>query len=472
MRELLIEEGDELFRPTSPGQAAFLDDYAHRYVAYAGGWGAGKSWAGARKLANLHLYNAFEDLERGGGPTYCASLIVSPTYQMAQTINIPQVRAAFDEMGLAHRFVADPKVYAFVLPDLGTATRPSYVFVRSADAADKIAGFEVGTVWGDEAARWPCTAEDEDPLADPLIQSDGRLRHPGARFKQFNLTYTNEGQETRVYRDFEESPKPDHVLYRSSTRQNTHLPPDYVAALVSQLSQDLVDQYVEGHAAKLGANLVFGNFRPVENDDVSLVAVPGLPLQLSVDFNRVPGMHAVVGQHHQPQDLLTAFDELHRPGMLIKQMVAEFADRYGPGVARGDWPHVELFGDPYGNTGSMTDGETFWDDIRAELAARGIPYRTRVPSAHFGVADRVNATNSAFRSASGKVRYRINGQRCPRLLSDFKHLKWDGNKINKTVKERSHASEADTNRVIYLMPIRRIQAGAARAAVLPPAGNT
>jgi hypothetical protein len=453
MMPSVVTEDAALFAPNPGAQESFIDDYQHRYCAFAGGWGAGKSFAGSRKTANLHLYNAVNE---GQQPTYVASLVIAPTYQLAQTINIPQMRDAFDAMGLSHRFVADPKVYAFVLPDLGTKLRPSFIYVRSADAADKIAGFEVGAVWGDEAARWPCAREGEDPLGDAILQGDGRLRHPKARFKQMNLTYTNEGEDTRVYRDFEAEPKPDHVLYRSSTRDNVHLPPDYVAAQLAQLSPDLASQYVEGFAATLGANLLYGNYSEGHNKDNALELASGLPLQLAVDFNKNPGMHAVVGQHFIDDELLTSVDELHRGGMLIKQMMLEFYHRYGAAFQEGRFPVLELFGDVSGNTGSMKDGETYWDAICMELKAYNIPYRLRLPSHAPGIADRVNAANSAFRSATGRVRWKIHS-RCARLLRDIKNLKWNGNEIDKKDKKLSHASDADTYRVHYLMPIRPIR---------------
>jgi hypothetical protein len=451
MPTLALTEQDGLFAPIAGGQTQFLDDYGHRYCAFAGGWGAGKSYAGSRKTSNLHVYNAFDD---AGRPTFVASMVVAQTYQLARTVNIPQMREAFDQMGLSHRFMGDPTRYCFELPDLGTKARPSLIYVRSADAAEKIAGFEVGAVWGDEAARWPFAREGEDPIGDAFLQSDGRLRSKGSRVRQFNVTYTNEGEDTRVWKDFEGDPKADHVLYRGSTRQNVHLPPDYVAAQVSQLSADLVAQYVDGFAAKLGANLVYWNFEADRNTDKSLDLVSGLPLQLSVDFNKSPGMHAEVGQHFVGDELLTAVYELHGQGMLIKPMMMKFSHQFGGDLLSGKYPCVELFGDVSGNTGSMSDGESYWDVICDELKAYKIPYRVRLPTHAPGVVDRVNATNAAFCSATGKVRYKVH-PRCARLVTDFRSMKWDGNEMNKRDKKLSHASDADTYRLHYLMPIRR-----------------
>lgn len=434
------------------GQSEFLADTWHRYCAYVGGWGAGKSYAGSRKTAKIHLHNAYDD---AGKKTSVASLVVAPTYQLAKTINIPQMRSAFDAMNIPHQFIADQKIFAFLLPTLGTSSEPSFVYVRSADAAEAIAGFEVGCVWGDEAARWPFSRDDEDPLCDGLLQSDGRIRHPKARIYQMNLTYTHEGEDTRVYRDFEENPKPEHVLYRSSTRANIHLPKVYVSSLLDQLAPDLAGQYVDGFAAKLGANLIYSSF-DFDRNVKSVELVPGFPLQMSIDFNKTPGMHACIGQHLPDKDLCITKQVIHRKGMLILQMMHEFDSLYGEALRKGAYRSLELFGDPSGNTGSMKDGESYWDVVREELRTRGIPFRMRVPSAAPGIADRANSANSAFCSASGKVRYLIDPS-CTPLIRDFRAMKWDKNKMDKKDKDRSHASDADTYRIDVLLPIRKIE---------------
>lgn len=456
-------ETPDLFGPHAGAQEQFLNDYSNRYCAFAGGWGAGKSWAGSRKLANLHFHNA---MDAQGKLTGVDSLIVAPTYQLAEVVNLPQMRAAFDEMGLPHRFISNPKIYAFELPSLSLKHDPSYIYVRSADIANLIAGFEVGAVWGDEVARWPYAREGEDPVGDPMLQADARLRDARARVKQFNFTYTNEGEDTRVYRDFEESPKPGHKLYRGSTRENVSLPPDYVVAQLEQLSPDLATQYVDGYAAKLSSNIIYSNFDVTRNaSDATLDLEPGLPIQMGVDFNKNPGMHAVIGQHFKDKELLTAIACLHRRGMLIKQMMHEFDTRWGERIRAGEFPKVELFGDPSGNTGSMSDGETYWDVIRAELRARDIPYSMMVAHSHPLIADRANSVNSAFCSASGKIKYLIH-PRCDVLIRDYRHMKWDGNKMDKRQKEMSHASDADGYRVHRLMPILRHIGQPAQSAVL------
>src|SRR5438876_6949725 len=208
---LTILDSRDLFHPNSGAQIEFMDDYTHRYCALAGGWFAGKTFAGARKLVDLHLENAFDHRNR---PTGVKSAVIAPTYQLANDFDIPELCRAFEVMKLEYEFIADPKRYCFLLPDLGTRREPSEILIRTADAPERITGWTVGAIWGDEAARWKC--DRHVPRNDPFIQADARLRDPRARFLQFMVTFTHEGDDTRVYRDFELDPKPDHVLYRAA----------------------------------------------------------------------------------------------------------------------------------------------------------------------------------------------------------------------------------------------------------------
>src|SRR5438067_13664196 len=105
---LTILDSVDLFLPNPGAQTDFLNDYAHRYCALAGGWFAGKTWAGARKLVDLHLHNAFDADDQ---PTGVKSAVIAPTYQLANDFDLPELRRTFEEMNLSYRFVADPRRY-------------------------------------------------------------------------------------------------------------------------------------------------------------------------------------------------------------------------------------------------------------------------------------------------------------------------------------------------------------------------
>src|SRR5438270_11049747 len=67
MRIVTTLDDPSFFLPNPGAQRDFMDDYTHRYCALAGGWFAGKTWAGARKLVDLHLHNAHDDHGRPTG---------------------------------------------------------------------------------------------------------------------------------------------------------------------------------------------------------------------------------------------------------------------------------------------------------------------------------------------------------------------------------------------------------------------
>lgn len=443
-----VRESRSIFVPNAGGQAEFMSDYSSRFCALAGGWYAGKTWAGARKHAAIHVRNAIDD---DGRPSYVRSLVIAQNYSLARQVNIPELQGAFDEMGLVWRFVPDPKRYCFEFPDLGTRDRPSEMLVRSAEAPETINAFTVGSAWGDEVPRWP--QSDDNPKADALLQAKGRLRDPRARILQFNMTFTHEGDGTRVYRDFEEKPLPDHKLYRAGTIEN---PAAMVFAetMKGQLTPEMASQYLEGIAANFRGGKIYGAFGP-DNISDSLVLDRSLPVCLALDHNIAPGAHGIVGQFFPDRQAVTAVHELHAKNMSTLQLLGAFRSL----VASLGWvTEVHVFGDPAGSARFEATGESTWDLVRQWFRQHmpEMPIRYRYKAGHSPVADRVNATNAALRNVKGDVRALIH-PRCERLISDMRSLKWDGNEIDKKDRKLSHASDAWGYEIEVLMPLRKFE---------------
>jgi hypothetical protein len=461
MATLTILDNPDLFKPNAGAQQRFMDDYTHRYCALAGGWFAGKTWAGARKLLDLHLHNA---LDANDQPTAVKSAVIAPTYQLANDFDIPELRRAMREMNLAFEFVSDPKRYCFVLPDLGTKQEPSEILIRTADSPDRITGWSVGAIWGDEAARWK--SDPLDPQNDPFIQADARLRDPRAKFLQFMVTFTHEGDGTRVYQDFEREPKPDHVLYRAGTIENPHAAA-FAEVQRQQLTEELSRQYLQGIAVGTAGQRMYASFDEARNLDDSLTLETDHPLQLAIDFNIDPGMHAILGQHFPDRDLLTAVWTIHEPRMSVKRMADSLCE-----LLRRELPDrncdkpLQIFGDASGGSAWVGGGESCYDVLRECLRFNRIPHQMRVPRCNPAVGDRVNAVNCALCDAAGNVRYRIH-PRCRRLIDDLRLMRWskDGS-ADKRDRARSHASDADGYRIYYLLPIRRGQTIGGEVAVM------
>jgi hypothetical protein len=456
--KLTIFEDEAFQKPNVGAQQQFMDDYKTFYCAFAGGWYSGKTWAGARKLLDQHVFNALDDKNQ---PTYVRSIAVAQTFPLARTQNIPEIMQAADEMGLKYKFVADPKRFLFEFEDFGTKKRPSEILVRSAESPETINAFTVGVAWGDEVARWP---EDRDnPKNDPLIQLIGRVRDPKAKVLQINFTFTHEGDLTRVYEDFEENPKKDHILYRAETTENPWAV-DFAERTADQLSPELAQQYLSGIAMKTRGNAMYPPFdRSIHTGD-DVVLTPRLPLQLSLDFNISPGMHGVVGQYDRQKDFFYARHELHRESMAVPDLINAFyillRERYKWQTgAEWKWAggRLELFGDASGGNEHASRGESCWDVVQECLNSKGIPHTIKLPGRNPEISDRVNSVVMAMRDGRANPHYRIHDD-CERLIRDYRKMKWNPEgDMDKKDKKMSHASDAEGYRINFLRPIKSLK---------------
>lgn len=203
----------------------------------------------------------------------------------------------------------------------------------------------------------------------------------------------------------------------------------------------------------LTGNPLYQNYDDADgrNRDSSVHLIRGLPLHMAVDFNRNPGMHAVIGQRLPSEDVLTAYCVLHSPRMTIIKMVAAL-ERLIADEGGWAWPSLQLYGDATGRITQMSDGRSSWQVLHQALDNIGINYETNVPASNPGVVDRINTFNSAMLTADGRIRYKVHPN-CRELIRDFKQMKWDGNEPNKKDAKLSHASDADGYRCFQEMPL-------------------
>ena len=442
------------------GQADFAADWTNFMCALEGGWMSGKTWAGARKLLSLHLYNAFTD---DGEATYVPSAVVAPTYSNAIDFDVPELQAACKEANVAVKWKASGPITsgqyygpALLFPELGTRARPSVILVRTADSPDRITGWQVGASWGDEPSRW---AEDRhDPKRDAFLQLTGRVRHPEARFIQMNFTYTNEGDATRIYEEMH-SGKPGRQLYRAATHENP-VAVEFEERQRDYLTKDLARQYLGGEAISIRGGRVYPSFDPILHVNNNVVLRQGLPLHMSLDFNITPGMHAELGQYSEEKDRLSVTHEIHGPRMSVRSMVQVFYRMTQPGgeLHPWRWPELQIFGDATGSAEWAATGESCYDVLREGLQQCGIPFRLRVPRSNPPVIDRVNAFEVALMDIHETVHWQCHS-RCQRLVEDLQTLKrTEYGEIDRHDKKLSHPSSAEGYRIWYLRPVRKLSA--------------
>ena len=441
---LLKIAGSGCCEPNPGGQASFAGDWQHPFIALEGGWGAGKTWIGARKLLTLHIHNAFDCR---GQPTYVPHAVVAPTYRNAMDVDVPELLRACDEIGLSCLWKSSTAELTF--PDLGRRSRPSVILVRTASAPDHITGWQVGGAWGDEAARWK--SDRFNPKGDAYLQLTGRVRHPDANFCQLMLTYTNEGDATRVYEEFHAG-HADHSLYRAATSENPVMQ-DFYDLQSRLLTPELRKQYLDGEAISLRGARVYPVFDAKRHVDESLTLADELPLQVAIDFNIAPGMHAEIGQYRPQNDLFTVVHELYAPRLDLRGLLQRLQLLVHQ-LGGFKWPELQVFGDATGANQWAGTGESCYQILRQALEAMNVRYRFRVPRVNPPVVDRVNAMNVAMLDLTGEVHWKCHS-RCVRLIEDLCHLKRDEfGEIDKRDRRLSHASDAEGYRVAYLRPAR------------------
>lgn len=458
MRALVIDDAFTTI-PNPGGQEAFASDWVNGIASAEGGWYSGKSYIGSRKLITLHLYNAFDGK---GEATYVPHFVVAPTYANAMDFCVPHLQDACNEANLSYRWhgtgylpggrYAGP---AIILPDLGTRSNPSVILIRTADVPKRITGFTAGGAWGDEPARWKI--DRHNPVNDAFIQMTGRVRHTKARFLQIIMTYTNEGDMTRVYEEMH-SGKPDRQLYRIPTRENPVAAGFYQRQLTN-LTPELAEQYLEGKAAALRGGKVYTQFDMNENVDSNLTLRRGLPIQISLDFNIMPGMHCILGQYHGDLDLFTAIYEIHAPRMSVRELVAQLGRllieiQWDKELRGHTLPPLEVFGDATGRSEWAGTGFSSYHVLQQGLKDIALPYRLRVPKSNPPIIDRINAVNVALRDLSGAVHYKMH-PRCKRLIEDMVRQEWNPQgEMDTRDRKLSHASSAEGYRIWFIRPIR------------------
>lgn len=428
--------------PHPGGQTGFATDFIHRYIALEGGWNSGKSFIGSRKLLTLHTFNGFD---LAGQPTFVRSAVVAPTHENIRDFCLPHLEDALDEAGMSYDIQLTKN--QIVLHDLGTTRKPSLIMLRSGDKPERITGWVVGAAWGDEAARWK--QDYSDPTKDAYLQLIGRVRDSKARFVQLMLTYTNEGDATRVYREFR-SGKPEYALYCAPTAENPHAA-EFVEALKGVLSEELAKQYLKGGAISLAGSRIYSCFDQATHVDDSLELQRSLPIHVSIDFNISPGMHIEIGQENPATGEFTDVYEVHERNLdLVPACRRVIMQLHASGCQDRE---VTIFGDASGGARSAQTGNTSWQIVSQVFSEAGITHSIRVPKANPMIIDRFNAMNCCLRSLDGQSHYRVH-PRCKRLIADLAEYKRDDKGVPDTQGNRlSHASDAASYRIWYRRPV-------------------
>lgn len=155
---------------------------------------------------------------------------------------------------------------------------------------------------------------------------------------------------------------------------------------------------------------------------------PNEPLVLTFDFNVSPGTSNIIQEMDSKifdipshQTVSVSIGEVHIPRMsntvrICKKIIEDWRNHQGVVICYGDATG--------GNKGTAKVKGTDWDLIKQTLyPVFGGRLYFKVPRANPRERQRVNAVNSRFMSATGEVRYLIDGKYCPMTVRDFEGVR-------------------------------------------------
>jgi PBSX family phage terminase large subunit len=186
-----------------------------RFVAYVGGIGSGKTFAGAVK--------ALLEAVRYPGTT---GLILAPTYPMVRDVVLETVYKVTPRT-LIKRYLETKHTMYLV--------NGSKILFRSADKPDKLRGLNLAWAWLDEAAYM------ERRIWDVVI---GRLRDKRGSRRAW-LTTTPRGKNW-IWEIFVKDKSDSYAVIHATTYDNVYLPTDYIRALEEKYTGEFREQELLG----------------------------------------------------------------------------------------------------------------------------------------------------------------------------------------------------------------------------------
>jgi len=394
-------------------QAAFLD-LPHKFRAFVGGFGSGKTWVGCGSLCK----HAWEHPRVPAG-------YFAPTYPQIRDIFYPTVEEVAYDWGLrADVAVANKEVSLYA----GRQYRGT-IICRSMDKPASIVGFKIGRALVDEIDTM---AKPKAYAAWRKIIARLRVKAPGL-LNGIDVTTTPEGFNF-VYEQFHAIPSADpakaalYGLVHASTYDNeANLPDDYIESLFESYPEQLVLAYIRGQFVNLTSGSVYPAFDRNKNGTHALVEDSDDRVHVGMDFN-VLNMTAVVCVIRAGCPLAVGeFTGVRDTPAMIVALLERFGDR-----------PLLIYPDASGNSAHTNNASM------SDLALlRAVPsFRVRAPAANPRIRDRVVSVNAMLCNARGQRRLKVNVKACPKLAEALEKQAYDANGLPDKTNGFDHPPDA------------------------------
>ncbi|MBM4033649.1 MAG: hypothetical protein FJ291_17965 [Planctomycetes bacterium] len=432
-----------------------------QFAGLFGGIGSGKSHAGCFWALLKALKNP-----------RCLGLIGANSYHQLQDATLRTFQRFLAEYHIPHRFnVSDMRF---------RLANGAEILCRSMENYDSLRGIELGWFYLDEL---------RDTRLEAWRVVQGRLRGQNVDAREGRVTTSPNGFNW-IYDEFIRRPSNPadaegcrYKAFFGRTRDNKHLPGDYVQALLGSYDPLLAAQELDGRFLNTTAGRIYHAFDRFIHVSDAADFVPGEPVYWALDFNVSP-MTAVIAQWDPfgvPPSGGSSEDRVNaglRTGLrVVDELWLTDSGTMAMCEAFGQWLErassrepraashfplkleargsklaaVFVYGDAAGGNRS-TSGKSDYAIIRQCFPQA----RICVPAANPPRRDRYNAVNAALCDALGRVKLRIH-PRCTRLLTDLEEMVYQPHTgmPDTSNPERGHISDALGYLVARLMPAGR-----------------
>ena len=417
-----------------PSQKCF-DELRATFKGFSGPIGSGKSKALCMEAIRCAYLNPG-----------VLGLIGAPTYRILADSTQLELLGSLEEHHIPFRYHKSEKLSRVIEPG-------SDIILRTLDEPERLRAMNLGWFGVDELTY--CKQ-------DAWQRLEGRLRHPGARYKCGFAVWTPKGKDW-VWKRFISAHKlAGYEVVQAKPYENyaiLNVTPDFYRRLEHSYDERLFKQEVLGEYLDLYSGSVYHAFSP-QNVRPGIFD-PRRVLMVSFDFNVNP-MTAILAQSEEIAGTRTfhVLDEIVLPASHTVEMCQEFIRRtraWAETAAESGNPlRLDIYGDATGGaTSPSSAGESNWSIIRKFLGSQE-DYRAKFlhGTKNPAISDRVNAVNGALCSF-GEGHHRA-GQRhlfidpkASELIADLEEVRWKVDahgtarqEIDKTNPQRTHTSDA------------------------------
>lgn len=419
-------------------QRKFLEiphDYSLDVAVYQGGYGSGKTFAGA--LLGILLAVKFPGV---------VGLVGAQTYTLVRDTTLKTYFEHLENIGFRegvdYKWISSLQKLVF--------RNKSEILFRSFDEPNRLKSLNLGFVEIEEMSDIPY---------DTFKMLLGRMRQRKKK-KWQNFTYrifghTNpEVQKGWIYRTFYENRTPNYRLITAPTTQNIYLPQGFCDELKNLYDEDYYNIFVMGKTGDYTTNLVVKDFTDENVKQINYQQ--DLDIHISCDFNVDPMAWVLA---HKTEDKVFYFDELVLENTTTSKTCDEFYNRYPDHKGK-----VIINGDASGDNRSCVSEYTNYVIIKKKLSAYGYDVDIKIKAFNPPIKNRVAAFNAKVRNANGEVGLYVS-PKCEKLLYNIYNLRYiEGTskidvptysqiKQTKELKFLSHPFDAASYLVDFYWPI-------------------